>query len=192
MRKLAIGVTAFALCSASQPVLAQSPYLAPHKPLWEMAEPMTATLAVERLLPVKSYGPSNSGPKANGDSASNGGLEFGESEQGALGCVVGGVVGTAGAIAIGGENIVNLIAGGLVPVANSAALYAALTGVVFATFCAVGQSLTPLIVYSYRKYVAAPDSAAPAAPGVPMVNNPPVSNSSTATPSRYLKIAETR
>ncbi len=158
------------------------------KPLWEMTEPMAATPAVERLYPVKSYGPSGS-PSSNGNGSSSGELEFGDSEQGSLGCILGGTLGTAGALLIGGENIINLIAGGLVPVSSPAALYAAMGGVVFASFCAVGQAMTPMALYLYRRYVSEPERAVT---GGPMVSKPPTSNSSSVSPSRFLKIAEPR
>jgi hypothetical protein len=182
------GAAVVALCCAATPVFAQSAAPRVDRPLWEMTEPMTATLAVERVYPAKSYGPSGS-PSPNGNGSSSGELEFGDSEQGSLGCIVGGTLGTAGALLIGGENIINLIAGGLVPVSSSAALYAAMGGVVFASFCAVGQAMTPMVVYLYRRYVSEPERPIT---GGPMVSKPPSTNSSAVSPSRFLKIAEPR
>lgn len=74
------------------------------------------------------------------------------SEQASVGCFVGGTTGAVGAYLLGGENLVNLIAGGLVPAAGPA-LYVALGGVVFASFCAIGQAVTPVIVYVHRRYL---------------------------------------
>jgi len=62
-------------------------------------------------------------------------------------CVVTGTAATAAAIAAGGENLVNVIAGGAVAPANRAILYIGLVGVVFASFCQIGQALTPLLLY---------------------------------------------
>jgi len=182
------GAAVIALCCATTDVSAQT-----QKPLWEMTD-LAATPAVERLLPAKSYGPSGS-PGGNGSSSSSSDtLEFGDSEMGSMGCIVGGTAGTAISFLIGAENIINLIAGGLVPVSSPAALYAAMGGVVFASFCAVGQAMTPMAVYLYRRYVADPDASMPAAPSnPPMVSRPPVpNNSSHFAPSRFLKIVETR
>ncbi|MGE4221164.1 MAG: hypothetical protein AB7G39_17095, partial [Alphaproteobacteria bacterium] len=78
--------------------------------------------------------------------------------QGAVGCIVGGTVGTTASLYIGAANIINLIAGGGAPPASPAALYAAVAGVVFATFCAVGQSVTPLVVKTYHDYYAPPEN----------------------------------
>lgn len=125
------------------------------RPLWEHLEPAATPAVVIEPAPqhlnlVKSYGPSGS-PPASGNGSSNG-VEFGDSEMASLGCLVGGTVGMAGALAIGAANIGNLIAGGLVPAASPAALYASLVGVVFATFCAVGQAMTPLAIYGYKRF----------------------------------------
>jgi hypothetical protein len=131
-------------------------------PLWEALEPAISPAVLIQPAPkyldlIKSYGPSGS-PSGNGNGNGNGGIEFGESEINSLGCLVGGSVGMGAALAIGGINISNLIAGGIVPAANPAALYASLFGVVFATFCAVGQAMTPVAVYTYRRYVEEPVS----------------------------------
>jgi hypothetical protein len=181
------GAAVIALCCAATTVSAQT--WSAEKALWEMTD-VTATPAVERLYPVKSYGPTGSPSNGNGSSSASE-LEFGDSEQGSLGCIVGGTLGTAGAALIGAENIINLIAGGIVPAANPVALYAAMGGVVFASFCAVGQAMTPMAMYLYRRYVAEPELPAPGTGG-PMVNRPPAANSSIVSPSRFLKIAEPR
>jgi hypothetical protein len=69
-----------------------------------------------------------------------------------IGCLVGGLAGTGAALLAGGQNLVNVVAGGLVAPANPLVLYTGLVGVVFASFCAVGQALTPLYVYYYNYY----------------------------------------
>jgi hypothetical protein len=77
--------------------------------------------------------------------------------QQSLGCAIAGSAGTAAAVFAGGENLVNIIAGGVVMPQNRAVLYIGLVGVVFASFCAIGQALTPLYLYS----VATPEPATP-------------------------------
>lgn len=67
----------------------------------------------------------------------------------AWGCVLAGSVGTAAAMAANSENLLNVVAGGIVAPANPAVLYIGLAGVVFTTFCSLGQSLTPLYLYYF-------------------------------------------
>ena len=62
------------------------------------------------------------------------------------GCFFTGAAGTAGAVTFGAENLANLIAGGIVAPANVAILTIGVLGVVFASFCTVGQALTPMAV----------------------------------------------
>lgn len=76
------------------------------------------------------------------------------------GCLISGVFGTSLALYAGAENLVNVIAGGVVASANPMVLYTGIFGVVFASFCAIGQALTPL----YLHYVDNPDPEPAAAP----------------------------
>jgi len=78
--------------------------------------------------------------------------------RGAIGCVVAGTFATVIALGAGGENTINLVAGGLVPSVNRAALYVGLVGVVFGSFCAIGQALTPIVTHE----VVPPPAPAPA------------------------------
>lgn len=104
-------------------------------------------------VPAKSYGPSFSLPDPGGDAAQPT-REAGATDYDlSLGCIVGGTTGTALSVAAGGMNVVNLIAGGLVPAASPIAAWVALGGVVFASFCSVGQALTPAIMASYSYWV---------------------------------------
>ena len=64
-----------------------------------------------------------------------------------LGCLATGTGGTLAAIGFGPENLVNLVSGGIVTPANSAVLAIGVVGVVFASFCTVGESLTPSVLY---------------------------------------------
>lgn len=68
----------------------------------------------------------------------------------AWGCVVFGSVGTAAAVGASSVNLLNVIAGGVVTPANPAVLYLGLAGVVFTSFCTLGQQLTPLYTYYLR------------------------------------------
>lgn len=95
------------------------------------------------VVPVKSYGPSF--PALSEDPGPDGGMS--ESTKQSVGCAIGGTSGTVLAAWAGGENLVNVIAGGLVAPANAVVLYTGLVGVVFASFCAIGQALTPLYLH---------------------------------------------
>jgi len=68
----------------------------------------------------------------------------------ALGCLIAGSVGTGIAAMAGTRNVVHIIAGGHVMPASQLALYTAVVGVIFGTFCAVGQALTPLYLHVAR------------------------------------------
>lgn len=64
-----------------------------------------------------------------------------------VGCIVGGALGTTVASLAGGLNTVNLIGGGIVSAVNPVTFYVSLMGVVFVSFCQMGQALTPLYTY---------------------------------------------
>jgi hypothetical protein len=81
---------------------------------------------------------------------------FTDGEMQSLGCLVGGIAGTGAALAAGGVSVINIVAGGLVPVNSNLALGTALVGVVFASFCAVGQALTPAAIMLYNNSIAPP------------------------------------
>ncbi len=78
----------------------------------------------------------------------------------AYACLVGGSVALAASFAVGGENLTNLIAGGVVVPQNQTVLYIALVGVVFAAFCSVSQSLLPIYTYHFES----PPQRPPAGP----------------------------
>lgn len=67
-----------------------------------------------------------------------------EQVQSSYGCFLTGSAGTVAAVSFGAENLVNVVAGGIVAPANPAVLAIGLLGVVFASFCTVGQALTPM------------------------------------------------
>lgn len=65
----------------------------------------------------------------------------------AYACLIGGTTSMAVAFAAGAENLVNTIAGGVVPTHNQGVLILGVAGIVFASFCALGQALTPVYLY---------------------------------------------
>ncbi|HYH38755.1 MAG TPA: hypothetical protein VD860_11085 [Azospirillum sp.] len=78
----------------------------------------------------------------------------------AWGCVLFGTAGTAGAVAANSENLINVLAGGIVAPANPAILYIGLAGVVFTTFCTMGMQLTPLYLHYFHEDPAANETVA--------------------------------
>jgi hypothetical protein len=76
-----------------------------------------------------------------------------DAEKQSLGCLIVGTAGLGVALSADGVNIINVIAGGIVNPANQVVLYTSLVGVVFASFCAVGQALTPAAVMFYERYI---------------------------------------
>lgn len=78
-------------------------------------------------------------------------------------CLITGGTATVAAVAFGWQNVTNLISGGVVPAAGPGAVALGLFGVVFTSFCAIGQALTPL----YLDFVNGELSPARAAPGPP-------------------------
>ena len=67
------------------------------------------------------------------------------------GCLIAGAAGTGVTLAVGSENVVNVVAGGLVVPASQAALTVAVIAVVFGSFCSVGQALTPIYLDIWRR-----------------------------------------
>lgn len=125
------------------------------KPCLIAASVAIATLpapASARMAPVSSHAPEHAMP---------------EEVKQSIGCLLTGTVGVIGAAAAGGENLINIIAGGVVVPQNRAVLYIGLAGVVFASFCAVGQALTPVWLYYTEP---APDAAQPPMPANALVH----------------------
>jgi hypothetical protein len=84
-----------------------------------------------------------------------------EEVKSAYACLIGGSTALAASFLVGGENLTNLIAGGVVVPQNQAVLYIALVGVVFVAFCTVTQSLLPIYTYHFDT----PPERPPARPG---------------------------
>jgi hypothetical protein len=76
-----------------------------------------------------------------------------DAEKQSLGCLIVGTAGLGIALSADGVNLINVIAGGIVNPANQVVLYTSLVGVVFASFCAVGQALTPAAIMFYERYI---------------------------------------
>lgn len=66
-------------------------------------------------------------------------------------CVATGAAGTTLAMIGGSENMINVIAGGIVPTANPIILYASIAGVIFTSFCTLGESLAPLYIHYFMQ-----------------------------------------
>jgi hypothetical protein len=107
------------------------------------------------LVLTKPYGPGADGAPVAGD----------DTVRQSMGCLIGGTTATAIALMAGGRNVMNVIAGGGLVPANPVVLYVGLVGVVFASFCAIGQALTPLYLH-YVERAGEPHSHA--APSVPV------------------------
>ncbi len=115
------------------------------------------------VLYAKSYGPSF--PTLEPDASQSEG--WSDTAKQSMGCLLGGTSGIAAALIAGGENLVNVIAGGIVAPANPIALYVGLFGVVFASFCAVGQALTPLYIEYFEAPSPVPSGMNPHVPARP-------------------------
>ncbi|MCC7271990.1 MAG: hypothetical protein IT561_04925 [Alphaproteobacteria bacterium] len=130
------------------------------QPLGAAADPWTflssprAGRHESRAIPVKSYGPNF--PSLPGDSVVEPNGAMTPEVKQSVGCLISGTVATLAAMGAGGENLVNIIAGGTVAPTNTAVLYIGLVGVVFASFCAIGQAITPLYLYYFDNGAAAP------------------------------------
>jgi hypothetical protein len=81
-----------------------------------------------------------------------------------MACLVTGSAATLAALGLGWENVTNLISGGLVAGAGAGAAALGLFGVVFLSFCTIGQALTPLYL---EVLGSAPSSAGTAPPATP-------------------------
>lgn len=123
------------------------PAMAPVEPHREAMVGAPFRSRASAIIPAKTYGPSF--PAMESPSVDEkGGMDPVLKQS--IGCVLTGAGGTGLAILAGGENLVNVISGGLVVPANPIVLYTGLIGVVFASFCAIGQAMTPLYVYYFE------------------------------------------
>ncbi|MGE0719458.1 MAG: hypothetical protein AB7P02_28710 [Alphaproteobacteria bacterium] len=99
------------------------------------------------VVAVKSYGPGF--PSLEGGPVATHAGAMSPEVKKSVGCLVTGVAATALSLSAGSENLVNLIAGGIVQPANATVLYIGVFGVVFASFCAIGQAVTPLYLHFF-------------------------------------------
>ncbi|HYD68300.1 hypothetical protein [Azospirillum sp.] len=118
-----------AIASGSSAMQAIPVAMAPDASTQPMPETDTSQMLSTPMIPVR--------PEASDDVRK------------AWGCVIGGTTGTVVTLAAGAENLINVIAGGLVAPASPAVLAIGLAGVVFATFCTLGQQFTPMYVYYF-------------------------------------------
>lgn len=143
-RSLKQGMLAASVVCAALPAHAQfaiGSAAAPQRPV-EMSSPLQSIVFPKPQPPV-----SNAASEQQPGAAEQDDPAFAQ----ALGCVIAGVAGTSVALAAGSENVVNIVAGGLVVPVNRIALYTAVVGVVFGTFCAVGQAMTPLYLHVMKR-----------------------------------------
>lgn len=134
-----LAVLALVASVVAQPALSQSASdPSPHS---------GAAALIERIAYPKPQAPQsgNDSPAAAAES----GLDPSVAQS--IGCVIAGTIGTTVALSAGGENVVNIVAGGLVAPINQIALYTAIVGVVFGTFCSVGQAVTPLYLHTTKQ-----------------------------------------
>jgi hypothetical protein len=117
-----------------QPAAGQKParlYLAAMPSIARRAQP---------ILPAQAPAPDLSTPE-NGLS---------DDVKEAIGCAAVGSVATVAAVAVGGQNLVNIIAGGVVAPANPGVLYLGLVGVIFAAFCGIAKNLMPIYLHATK------------------------------------------
>lgn len=114
-------------------------------------------------IPVRAFGPSF--PSMSGPARLPDGSMSVETKQ-SIGCLILGTGFSGAAVLAGAENLINVVGGGVVPVNNSGILWMATIGLTFATFCAVGAALTPLLTETaaVAPQPPAPRLAPPAAP----------------------------
>jgi hypothetical protein len=116
------------------------------------AELMQAS-ATRPILPAQTY---RRIPPPKGDSEDDtraraeGRMTSGQAQS--IGCLVAGTAGMGIAVMTDGVNLINVVAGGLVQPVSQTVLYTSLFGVVFGSFCLIGQALTPTALMLYDRY----------------------------------------
>ncbi|MFO1039266.1 MAG: hypothetical protein U1E45_20675 [Geminicoccaceae bacterium] len=92
---------------------------------------------------------------------------FTEQTREGIACLVTGSVATGLAVVAGWQNVTNLMSGGIVNATTPAAVGLALFGVVFGSFCAIGQALTPVFVNVFDLPPPSPAEQQPAVASQP-------------------------
>jgi hypothetical protein len=105
---------------------------------WYLAAMPSIAPRDQPILPAQAPAPDPSTPE-NG---------LPEDVKVAIACAAVGSVATAAAVAVGAENLTNLIAGGVVAPASPAVLYLGLVGVIFAAFCGIAENLMPIYLHA--------------------------------------------
>lgn len=146
-------------------IVAAKAYVPDLPPATDIADQATG-LFDRAVLMAKSYGPGF--PTLDADVTQDP-EKWSDTVRQSMGCLVTGSAGTTAALFAGGENLVNVIAGGVVSAANPVVLYVGLFGVVFASFCAVGQALTPLYIHYMEVPEPNPPGLNPNVPASPSV-----------------------
>jgi hypothetical protein len=109
------------------------------------------------LIMAKAYGPSF--PTMEGPAREPNG-DMGYITKQSIGCLAMGTIATIAAMSAS-ENALNIIGGGLVTPANTIVLYLGLGGLVFASFCAVGHAVTPLVLHFFETPAQVPSPTRP-------------------------------
>ncbi|HEY0833904.1 MAG TPA: hypothetical protein VGE72_08360 [Azospirillum sp.] len=145
----------------SRPAVQEAAPAPRHTPIADMPLPGHAAA---RIIPVATAPDTATGPTPDRQTSQMMSTpmlpstdDISDDVKSAWGCVIGGTVGTGVTLAAGAENLINVIAGGLVAPASPAVLAIGLAGVVFGTFCTIGQAFTPLYVH----YFGTPNGAPP-------------------------------
>ena len=142
-------VAAGLLMLSAPPVRAADPWL--HLSISQPTTAAPRVAATGAIVPVAMHLPrSPYGPVAN---TAERPYRTAES----MACLITGSAATLAALGLGWENVTNLISGGVVAGAGTGAAALGLFGVVFLSFCTIGQALTPL-------YMDLLGSGAPALP----------------------------
>lgn len=156
-----VALAAAVLATGAAPVRSEEP----RGPV--VAGPQVAGLATLRertsVVPMQ---PSRAHPARTIQAQGEADAEPGVSDdlKSAYACLLGGSVALAASFAVGGENLTNLIAGGVVVPQNQTVLYLALVGVVFAAFCSISESLLPIYTHHVEGAPTSPPARAPSAP----------------------------
>lgn len=134
------------------------------------AELMQASAVAPDLLAIQTYRRIPSPKSDTEDEAqARAAGRLTPSQAQSVGCLVAGTAGMAIAVMTDGVNLINVVAGGLVQPVSQTVLYTSLFGVVFGSFCLIGQALTPTALLLYDRYFPQPaPEPAPLRAGSPL------------------------
>lgn len=108
--------------------------------------PVVAAVLFLLVNPVSAYAFANVDAGESVTKASNADA-MSQEVKASFGCLILGSLATTTTAIIGPENLVQVLAGGVVTPANSAVLAVSVVGMVFSSFCSIGHFLTPATIY---------------------------------------------